>query len=64
MDTADDAILEWSDSAYSEHSSFIDLPTGLLCFVSLSSACFRDMSNFMLLLIAYYYISKNRLLHN
>ncbi|KAL3998353.1 Ubiquitin-conjugating enzyme family protein [Acanthocheilonema viteae] len=28
MDTTDDAILEWSDSAYSEHSGFVDLPTG------------------------------------
>ncbi|CAG9537736.1 unnamed protein product, partial [Cercopithifilaria johnstoni] len=28
MDTTDDAVLEWSDSAYSEQSGFVDLPSG------------------------------------
>ncbi|VDP12876.1 unnamed protein product [Onchocerca flexuosa] len=28
MDTTDDTVLEWSDSAFGEHSGFVDLSTG------------------------------------
>lgn len=40
MDTADDAVLEWSDSVYGEHSGFVDLPTGLLYLFCRFADCF------------------------